>query len=139
MTVYVDNMLRPARVGRIHSRWSHLLADTHTELMAFAEQLGLRPEWLQHPGSYREHFDLTPGRGPQVEHDYRPFDALLNGTQGPVTTVLRCVWCHAVACGNYGDPDPCIEPWHHEPLPHRTKAGRTWPIGGTLDEENHHG
>jgi hypothetical protein len=70
-----------------------------------------------------------------VEHDYRPFDALLDGKHGPVTTVLRCVWCHAVACGNHRQPDPCIEPWHHEPRPHRTRAGRTWPIGGTPEEE----
>lgn len=62
MTVYVDDMLRPARVGRIRSRWSHLMADSHEELMAFAAQLGMRPEWLQNPGSYREHFDLTSGR-----------------------------------------------------------------------------
>lgn len=62
MTVYVDDMLRPARVGRIRSRWSHLMADSHDELMAFAARLGLRPEWLQHPGTHREHFDLTEQR-----------------------------------------------------------------------------
>ncbi|NUS54723.1 MAG: DUF4031 domain-containing protein [Streptomycetaceae bacterium] len=66
MTVYVDDMLRPARVGRIRSRWSHLMADTHDELMAFALQIGMRPEWLQEPGSYREHFDLTTGRRDQA-------------------------------------------------------------------------
>ena len=27
--------------------------------MAAAEQLGLLPEWIQHPGTYREHFDVT--------------------------------------------------------------------------------
>lgn len=62
MTVYVDDMLRQATVGRIRSRWSHMLADTHAELMAMADEMGLRPEWLQHPGTHREHFDLTEGK-----------------------------------------------------------------------------
>ncbi|WP_426243728.1 DUF4031 domain-containing protein [Nocardioides sp. LHG3406-4] len=63
MTVYVDDMLRPARVGRIWSRWSHLLADTHDELVVFAvDQLGMRAEWIQREGTHREHFDLTERR-----------------------------------------------------------------------------
>lgn len=62
MTVYVDDMRRPARVGRISGRWSHLFADTHDELVAFARRLGLRPEWIQHPGTHREHFDLVDAR-----------------------------------------------------------------------------
>lgn len=62
MTVYVDDMLRPTRVGRLTSRWSHLMADTHEELMEFAARMKLQPAWLQHPGSYREHFDLTEPR-----------------------------------------------------------------------------
>lgn len=59
MSVYVDDMLRPARVGRTRSRWSHMLADTHEELLDMAAEMGLRPEWIQHPGTHREHFDLT--------------------------------------------------------------------------------
>lgn len=63
MTVYVDDMRRPARPagyrGRGTPRWSHLFADTHPELMAFAVRLGLNPRWLQHGGTHREHFDLT--------------------------------------------------------------------------------
>jgi hypothetical protein len=58
VTVYVDNMLRRATVGRIASEWSHLFADSTEELLAFGAQLGMRPEWLQHPGTHREHFDL---------------------------------------------------------------------------------
>lgn len=65
-----------------------------------------------------------------VEHDYRRYT---DTTQYGGPTYLRCVWCQAVACGNVGDPDPCIEPWHHEPKPHRTAAGVTWPIGGSRD------
>lgn len=70
-----------------------------------------------------------------VDHDYRPItDPNAHGPGRP-RTYLRCVWCHAVACGNHLDPDPCIEPWHHGPKPHRTKAGVTWPIGGTRRHE----
>lgn len=64
-----------------------------------------------------------------VEHDYRAW------VQPPITprdkphTYWRCVWCHGVSCGNWGQPDPCIEPYHHR-VPHRTRSGVTWPIGG---------
>lgn len=49
MTVYVDDALIPARVGRFESRWSHLFADTPEELHAFAARLGLRRSWFQDP------------------------------------------------------------------------------------------
>lgn len=62
MTVYVDDLRRPARVGRITARWSHLFADTSEELEAFARRLGLRSEWVQHSGTHREHFDLTDSK-----------------------------------------------------------------------------
>lgn len=47
MTVYIDDMRRPARVGRLNAVWSHLMADTDDELHAFAARLGLRRSW--HP------------------------------------------------------------------------------------------
>lgn len=59
MTVYVDDMRRPARVGRINARWSHLMADDTAELLAFADRLGLRRSWIQHEGKPIEHFDVT--------------------------------------------------------------------------------
>lgn len=60
MTVYVDSMRMPARVGRIQANWSHLTADSTEELLAFAEKLGLRASWIQNPGHvWREHFDVT--------------------------------------------------------------------------------
>lgn len=60
MTVYVDDMRRPAQIGRGRpARWSHLMADTHDELMQAALDLGLNPEWIQHEGTHREHFDVT--------------------------------------------------------------------------------
>lgn len=66
MTVYVDDMRRQARVGRINTRWSHLLTDQddQTELHEFAARLGLRREWFQHEQKYpdrpwRWHYDVT--------------------------------------------------------------------------------
>lgn len=59
MTAYVDDMRRSAVVGSTRGSWSHLFADSHDELMAFARRLRLRPEWIQHEGTHREHFDVT--------------------------------------------------------------------------------
>ncbi|MFI5953781.1 DUF4031 domain-containing protein [Cryptosporangium sp. NPDC051539] len=47
MTVYVDNLRIPARVGGIRGRWSHLTADTPAELHEFAARLGLKRAWFQ--------------------------------------------------------------------------------------------
>ena len=65
MTVYVDDLRIPARVGRIEARWSHLFADTPEELHAFAERIGLKRAWFQ-PGkpvggkpSRLWHYDVT--------------------------------------------------------------------------------
>lgn len=64
--IYVDDMRRPARVGRITGRWSHLLTDQddQTELHEFAARLGLRRSWFQHERKYphapwRWHYDVT--------------------------------------------------------------------------------
>jgi hypothetical protein len=59
MATYVDDMRRQATVGRCSARWSHLIADTTEELLDFANILGLSPSWLQKPGTFREHFDVT--------------------------------------------------------------------------------
>lgn len=61
MATYVDDMRRQATVGRCSARWSHLIADTTEELLEFAKVLGLSPGWIQKPGTYREHFDVTDG------------------------------------------------------------------------------
>lgn len=44
-------------------------------------------------------------------------------------TSWRCVWCHAVACGDYDEADPCFEPYHHA-VAHRSRSGVIWPVGG---------
>ena len=41
---------------------SHLLADTTEELERMARALSLSPSWLQYPGTYREHYDVSAGK-----------------------------------------------------------------------------
>lgn len=59
MTVYVDDMRKPVRLNRFTANWSHLYADTSEELAVMASQLGLKPEWLQCAGTWKEHYDVT--------------------------------------------------------------------------------
>ena len=61
-----------------------------------------------------------------VAHDFRPHH--YRQFNRPHIS-WRCVWCHAVACGDYAEPDPCWEPYHHDGL-HKTRSGVSWPIGG---------
>ncbi|GAT07591.1 DUF4031 domain-containing protein [Mycolicibacterium novocastrense] len=60
MTVYVDDMRLPARVGRIEARWSHLFSDNPdpTELHRLAAKIGLRRAWFQDKPS-GAHYDVT--------------------------------------------------------------------------------
>lgn len=66
MTVYIDDMQRPARVrngtGFVTGTWSHLMADTTEELVAFAKRIGMNPRWIQKAGTPIEHFDVTEPR-----------------------------------------------------------------------------
>jgi hypothetical protein len=53
----------PAGVRR-GDRMYHMLSDIpgsegSRELRSFATPLGFRERWVQYPGSYREHFDVT--------------------------------------------------------------------------------
>lgn len=54
MAVYVDRL---SDYGWRHGRSCHLIADSVDELIAFAAEIGLRPEWFQPKSS--PHFDLT--------------------------------------------------------------------------------
>jgi hypothetical protein len=61
MTVYVDDASIAATAGPHTSRWSHLFADTRSELHDFADALGLRREWFQDaPATW--HYDLSEGK-----------------------------------------------------------------------------
>src|SRR4051812_22065827 len=68
---------------------------------------------------------------PPLEHDYRPYvRTKMAGGKQVSHTFLRCVFCHAVTCGNCTQTDPCIEPYHHRG-DHRTQLGVTWAKGTT--------
>ena len=54
MAVYVDNL---CNWGWHRGPSCHMIADSVSELVAFAVSIGLRPEWFQPKSS--PHFDLT--------------------------------------------------------------------------------
>ena len=64
-----------------------------------------------------------------VDHDFRPFTAGPSYPGAGPHTYWRCVWCHGVTCGDYGEDDPCWRVYHHS-TSHRTRSGVEWPIGG---------
>lgn len=55
MAVYVDNSRN--KNGTVFT--SHMIADTHEELLEMGRRLGLRPVWLQFPNEWKEHFDVS--------------------------------------------------------------------------------
>ena len=60
MSVYVDDMYRSplGRFGRM--KMSHMVADSRSELLAMADQIGLPRKWIQYPDSpNRIHFDVS--------------------------------------------------------------------------------
>lgn len=61
MAVYVDDMRMPADVGRVSGIWSHMMADTVTELDAMARRIGMRTAWRQNKRS-GVHYDLVESR-----------------------------------------------------------------------------
>jgi hypothetical protein len=54
MAVYVDNY--GAAFGRMIM--SHMIADSHEELLEIARKIGVQEKWIQYEGTYREHFDI---------------------------------------------------------------------------------
>lgn len=55
MAVYVDDMEAP--FGRMIM--CHMYADTSEELLSMADKIGVQRKWIQHPGTWREHFDIA--------------------------------------------------------------------------------
>lgn len=54
MSVYVDDMAAP--FGRM--KMCHMTADSHAELDAMADKIGIARRWIQYPGTYKEHYDI---------------------------------------------------------------------------------
>lgn len=55
MAVYVDES--KWKLGRM--KMCHMTADTSAQLSAMAKSIGLNPTWLQHPGQWNEHYDIS--------------------------------------------------------------------------------
>lgn len=55
MAVYVDDMRAP--FGRMIM--CHMIADSTEELLAMADKIGVARRWIQKPGTYLEHFDIS--------------------------------------------------------------------------------
>lgn len=63
MSVYVDDAKNEYRVGGPHKMvMSHMIADSHEELMAMAWKLRLADKWIQAPGTQKEHFDIAQSK-----------------------------------------------------------------------------
>ncbi|MGZ6388879.1 MAG: DUF4031 domain-containing protein [Ktedonobacterales bacterium] len=63
----------PAGVYR-GQRMYHVVSDIigpegSRELRAFVQRYGLRPEWVQYAGTYREHFDVREDTGLRMLED----------------------------------------------------------------------
>lgn len=56
--VYVDNFNAP--FGRM--KMCHMIADTTEELLAMVDKIGVQRKWIQYPGTYNEHFDISLGK-----------------------------------------------------------------------------
>lgn len=54
MPVYVDDM--SAAYGRM--KMCHMIADSREELDAMADAIGVSRRWIQHQGTWREHYDV---------------------------------------------------------------------------------
>lgn len=54
MAVYVDDM----RADYRRMKMCHMIADSTDELLAMADMINVARKWLQHAGTYREHFDI---------------------------------------------------------------------------------
>lgn len=40
----------------------HMTADTTEELLEMVDKIGVQRKWLQHPGEWKEHFDISLGK-----------------------------------------------------------------------------
>jgi len=62
VAVYVDDMYKSpmGQFGRM--KMSHMIADTHEELIVMAARIGVAAKWIQHEGTAHEHFDIAQGK-----------------------------------------------------------------------------
>lgn len=46
----------------------HMVADTHEELVAMADRIGVSRRWIQHAGTANEHFDICKSKRALAVH-----------------------------------------------------------------------
>lgn len=61
MSVYVDNMWETGVGNFGRMKMSHMVADTHAELIAMSDAIGVQRKWIQNEGTANEHFDVALG------------------------------------------------------------------------------
>jgi hypothetical protein len=63
VTVYVDNYKAAVPVANgarvVRGVWCHMTADTREELDAMADTIGMKRDWIQAAGTWKEHYDVT--------------------------------------------------------------------------------
>lgn len=63
MMIYVDNLMNCIKNNNWrYSQSCHMIADNTEELLRFAKSIGLKPQWIQFKGTYKEHFDLNTSK-----------------------------------------------------------------------------
>ena len=59
MSVYVDDMYKSPMGAYRGMKMSHMIADSTEELIEMAEKIGVNVKWIQHKGTFQEHFDIA--------------------------------------------------------------------------------
>lgn len=88
MSVYVDDPVY--KFGRM--KMCHMVADSHEELVAMADKIGVSRRWIQSEGTRREHFDVCMSKR---------LEAVKAGAwQVPASELVRHM--HRRGCGELG-------------------------------------
>lgn len=58
MSVYVDVPMWKFKHGGRRMIMCHMTADSHDELIAMADKIGVQRKWIQYRGTWKEHFDV---------------------------------------------------------------------------------
>lgn len=102
MTVYVDDMYTTSmgefKRGMHTYKMSHMIADTTEELKDMASKIGVDKKWLQYPGTYKEHFDITMAARER---------ALRLGARSISMRQCGMMIRNRRLNGTLGEPDPC--------------------------------
>lgn len=110
MTTFVDDMRAGfvAHNGARRYTMCHMIADSHAELIAMADKIGVLRKWIQHEGTAREHFDIAMTKralavaAGAVEIEWRQAGAMtkrrqIEGTLGIPEDAVDWLWAYRLA------------------------------------------